>query len=100
MRTEATAQAGSWVTTAVLTRSYKRFDGRALVIRVIEESRGWSVHIFEGAYGGEPNEHAPLGNRTDLSAALQEVEGFARRWLERAPGTAVATYVARPNEPS
>lgn len=93
------ALASAWQLETSLTRTLVRPDGARLGLYVRREGDHWSVHIIETRVDGGQSV-AQLSAALALPAALGEADTFARRWLERQPGTTIATFVAKPAPPA
>lgn len=80
-----------------LVRQIVRHDGSRLVLYVRQETREWGVHAVETLADGLQT-ICRVTRRDLLPDALAAGEAFGRRWLEGAPGTAIATYVEKPTD--
>lgn len=95
----ATALESDWRVDQLLVRTFQRHDGcrLTLVLRRSEDTF-WSLEAAETVEKGEEALHeARLGRYRVLGAAIAFAERFGRRWLEKTPGTSIATYVPRPD---
>ena len=102
-----TALAADWRQIVVLVRDLHRHDDVRLELEVMpghaalgdkpDEScrERWIVHGREHGPVGVVY-HARIGGYHSMPEAIVDAERFARRWIESAPGTSLATYVARP----
>ena len=97
------ALSGDWRSVVVLVRELRRHDDVRLELEVLPMPPDdlhalharWAVHGRE-RWPTEQTFHARVGAYTSLPEAIVDAERFARRWIETAPGTSLATYVARP----
>ena len=91
------ALAADWTVDSALVRQIVRHDKTRLALYVRKEGSSWCVHAIETDANDKPC-ICRVTRRDLLPAALEAAEAFGRRWLEGAPGTAIATYVERPTE--
>ena len=95
----ANALASDWTVDSALVRQVVRHDSTRLVLYVRQEHNEWGVHAVETVSSENDDQFiCRVTRRQLLPDALAAGEAFARRWLENAPGTSVATYVERPTE--
>ena len=90
------ALASGWQPSSSIVKVVQRSDRYRLTLSIMSEGNGnWRLVAYEKAPGGQKHQ-AELGFKTDLIDAVRDGDLFARRWVEREPGTSIAVYVPRP----
>lgn len=90
-----TALASGWTPSTSLVKIALRSDSVRLALSITTDGRSWRLTAFETRADGSSS-NAEIVHHIELVDVLREADHFARRWLEKGPGTSIATYAAKP----